>query len=283
MNYNGANYYYIRYGQNDIIGILDSTGTQVVSYQYDTWGKLLGISGSQASGVGTLNPFRYRGYYYDTETGLYYLQSRYYDPNTGRYLNADGMCGNVGELGAHNMFAYCGNNPVNRYDDTGCFWKEIGNFFKGIGSAIVKIVATGYDGAKDTHWGDAIDVAEKGKAIIDFKNTASENMDNHIANITNMALVNDVDPKRVPDNMLYPVSNIPKNEVTNYKLQCLQMSKDLEALNSYYNFAPDFGKKVYGVMPKKEQAAIKSYVSLYGGEYYNCVLDPAWDAAKDVS
>jgi RHS repeat-associated protein len=111
-NDNGANYYYIRNGQNDIIGILDSTGTQVVSYQYDTWGKLLGISGSQASTVGTLNPFRYRGYYYDTETGLYYLNSRYYDPITCRMLNADSITSAGGDLLVANVFAYCGNNPV---------------------------------------------------------------------------------------------------------------------------------------------------------------------------
>ena len=137
FNYNGANYYYIRNGQNDIIGILDSTGTQVVSYQYDTWGKLLGISGSQASGVGTLNPFRYRGYYYDTETGLYYLNSRYYDPNTGRYLNADSGVGAGSDILAANVFAYCGNNPVSRFDPSGHAWWHIA-----IGVAcIVAIVA----------------------------------------------------------------------------------------------------------------------------------------------
>ena len=128
FNYNGANYYYIRNGQNDIIGILDSTGTQVVSYQYDTWGKLLGISGSQASGVGTLNPFRYRGYYYDTETGLYSLQSRYYDPNTGRYLNADSVTSVGGDLLAANVFAYCHNNPVNMDDPSG-HWPKWNKLF----------------------------------------------------------------------------------------------------------------------------------------------------------
>jgi prepilin-type N-terminal cleavage/methylation domain-containing protein len=75
----GLDYFYLRNGQNDITGILDSTGAQVVSYVYDTWGKLVSITGSLASTIGALNPYRYRGYRYDTETGLYYLNSRYYN------------------------------------------------------------------------------------------------------------------------------------------------------------------------------------------------------------
>ena len=84
-----SEYYYIRNGQGDIIGILDSSGTQIVSYVYDSWGKLVSISGSQAETIGEANPFRYRGYYYDTESGLYYLQSRYYDPEVGRWISPE--------------------------------------------------------------------------------------------------------------------------------------------------------------------------------------------------
>ena len=114
-----SEYYYIRNGQGDIIGILDSSGTQIVSYVYDSWGKLVSISGSQADTIGEANPFRYRGYYYDTETGLYYLQSRYYDPEVGRFLNAD-VYAHTGQglLGA-NMFAYCLNNPISYGDYNG--------------------------------------------------------------------------------------------------------------------------------------------------------------------
>ncbi len=86
---NGAEYYYLRNGQNDITGILDTDGNEVVSYRYDTWGKLLEITGPLAETVGAQNPYRYRGYRYDTETGLYYLNSRYYDPELGRFINAD--------------------------------------------------------------------------------------------------------------------------------------------------------------------------------------------------
>ena len=87
---NGTVYYYLKNIQGDVINILNSSGQVVVTYSYDAWGKVLSVTGSLASTVGQINPFRYRGYYYDTETGFYYLQSRYYDPVVGRFLNADG-------------------------------------------------------------------------------------------------------------------------------------------------------------------------------------------------
>ncbi len=116
---NGSEYYYIRNGQNDITGILDTSGNEVVSYSYDTWGKLLGITGSLADTVGMKNPYRYRGYRYDTETGLYYLNSRYYDAELGRFIAEDtSLNSGTGIIGL-NMFAYCNNNPVMLTDSDG--------------------------------------------------------------------------------------------------------------------------------------------------------------------
>ena len=105
--------------QNDIIGILDSAGTQVVSYVYDSWGKLASISGPAKDTIGVKNPFRYRGYYYDTESGLYYLNSRYYDPEIGRFVNADNLLSMVDSALRKNLFAYCFNNAVNLADGAG--------------------------------------------------------------------------------------------------------------------------------------------------------------------
>lgn len=93
LTYGTATYYYVYNGQGDVVGLADYQGNQVVSYTYDAWGKPLTITGPQAAGIGELNPFRYRGYYYDAESGLYYLQSRYYDPVVGRFLNVDGVLG----------------------------------------------------------------------------------------------------------------------------------------------------------------------------------------------
>ena len=116
---NGVTYTYVYNGLGDVMEILDKDGNAVVSYLYDAWGAPISITGPMASTLGVQNPIRYRGYYYDTETGLYYLQSRYYDPVVGRFLNADGLLGANGDLMSYNLFAYCSNNPVNMSDPTG--------------------------------------------------------------------------------------------------------------------------------------------------------------------
>ena len=106
--------------QNDVIAIVDKNGNQVARYSYDAWGMLTDIY-SDDSKIGYINPFRYRGYYYDSEISLYYLQSRYYDPRGGRFLNADMPEFGMIEQGAlaHNLFAYCGNDCVCYVDDIG--------------------------------------------------------------------------------------------------------------------------------------------------------------------
>ena len=106
VSYNGTRYSYIRNLQGDVIGIINSNGVTVVEYKYDAWGNILSVTGSLASTLGAVNPFRYRGYYYDTETGFYYLNSRYYDPQVGRFINADGIIGANGGIMGYNMFAY---------------------------------------------------------------------------------------------------------------------------------------------------------------------------------
>lgn len=113
--------------QGDVTGLVDGSGSEVVNYTYDSWGKLLNIGGSLASIVGTINPFRYRGYYYDTETGLYLLQSRYYNPEIGRFISKDDPSYHVGSSGINaNLYAYCSNNPIMRIDPTGHVW---GNYW----------------------------------------------------------------------------------------------------------------------------------------------------------
>ena len=103
-----------------MVAILDNTGNPVAEYTYDAWGSLLNTNSSVEGHVVEYNPLRYRGYVYDTETELYYLQSRYYDPEIGRFINADVYVSTgQGALG-NNMFAYCLNNPINNCDSTGC-------------------------------------------------------------------------------------------------------------------------------------------------------------------
>ena len=114
-------YYYVTNLQGDVMQILDASGNNVASYTYNAWGKILNLNNSTSANIGDLNPIRYRGYYYDTETGLYYLKSRYYDPEICRFVNADdtSAIGANGDFLGLNLFAYCVNSPVNRIDEGG--------------------------------------------------------------------------------------------------------------------------------------------------------------------
>lgn len=112
-------YYVLSNAQGDVVAQVDGSGTVVVRYRYDAWGKLKSTTGTLASTVGKYNPIRYRGYVYDTETQLYYLNTRYYNPDMGRFINADSYASTGDELLGSNMFAYCGNNPVNMTNPTG--------------------------------------------------------------------------------------------------------------------------------------------------------------------
>lgn len=116
--------------QGDVERVISADGTILASYTYDAWGNVLTAEGTLAAA----NPIRYRGYYFDAETGLYYLQSRYYDPAVGRFINADNYATTYKTSTGANMFAYCLNNPANCKDDGG----ELANWLVGgvIGAVI---------------------------------------------------------------------------------------------------------------------------------------------------
>ena len=120
----GKNYFYVRNLQNDVIALVDEDGNEVVHYTYDSWGKILSITGSLKDTVGQQNPFRYRGYFYDTETGMYYLKSRYYDPELRRFISADSVMSVTASMETfhnRNLYAYCDGNPLSRKDESGDF------------------------------------------------------------------------------------------------------------------------------------------------------------------
>lgn len=131
FKYNENLYYYVKNIQNDIIGILDSNHEIVVKYTYDSWGNVASILdgnendiSNNENHIGNINPFRYRSYYYDKETKLYYLNSRYYNPMWNRFLNIDIGIANIGEINGYNMYQYSLNNPIN-YDDYNGNWPKI--------------------------------------------------------------------------------------------------------------------------------------------------------------
>ena len=107
--YNGTAYYYMHNLQGDIIHLVDANGNNVVNYVYDAWGKKLSATGSMAGSLGYWQPFRYRGYVYDEETGLYYLRSRYYNSNSNRFISSDSITIN-------NIYSYTHNCPINGLD-----------------------------------------------------------------------------------------------------------------------------------------------------------------------
>ena len=143
FKYNGNNYIYVKNSSGEIVGVADVNGNLIASYTYDAWGKVTSVTGSNTA-IGELNPFRYRGYYYDSDIQMYYLQLRYYDPEIGRFINAD----DVHYLGitetdiSYNAFVYCGNNPVNDIDPTGYVsLSDIGDAFKKMFDAIKKKIS----------------------------------------------------------------------------------------------------------------------------------------------
>ena len=143
--YNGTEYYYVMNLQGDIIGLVNAAGAWVVEYRYDVWGNIQSISGSLAGTLGADNPLRYRGYYYDTETGLYYISCRYYNPEIGRFISPDTT--NVLEvqddLYDKNLYAYCDNNPVMRVDSSGAVWHLAVGAAVGVATQFVADVGIG--------------------------------------------------------------------------------------------------------------------------------------------
>ena len=120
--YNGTPYYFQRNLLGDVVAIYDTSGNMVAKYIYDAWGNCTISSETTNTAVANANPIRYRGYYFDTEIAMYYLQSRYYDPMVGRFINADNAeyVSLLDEVLAANLYTYCGNSCVNNTDPSGC-------------------------------------------------------------------------------------------------------------------------------------------------------------------
>ena len=140
-----TDFYFVKNLQGDVLQVYrESDNTLAAQYSYDSWGNLTGISGTLTYGgiaVKDLNPLRYRGYIFDQETGLYYLQSRYYNPEIGRFINADDPAYlGSGGFASFNLFSYCGNNPVMGYDPYGYFdWGIFTDIATTIVSAVIAI------------------------------------------------------------------------------------------------------------------------------------------------
>ncbi len=165
--YNNDIYYYIKNLQGDIIGLLNNNYEQIVNCEYDSCGRVLSVKDNEgkiiidSNNIGIINPFRYRGYYYDEETGFYYVPSRYYDSGVGRWINADipeTLTADFENFAQYNLFAYCFNNPVNMSDETGT-WPS---WAKKVVAAVVVVAAV--TGAITGAAGSAVKVSQAAKA-----------------------------------------------------------------------------------------------------------------------
>ena len=144
-------YLFVKNIQGDILYVYNSTGNKLVSYVYDAWGNIISTTYSNGGGTSAarFNPFTYRGYYRDSETGMYYLNSRYYNPKMGRFISADDInnLGVEGDVLSHNLYIYCLNNPVNRTDAQGEWsipnWAKIAIGAVALAGAVALTVATG--------------------------------------------------------------------------------------------------------------------------------------------
>ena len=234
---NNELYYYVKNLQGDVIKLIDSNGNVVVKYGYDAWGKLLyvkddnGNAVTSATHVGNLNSFRYRGYCADSETGFYYLQTRYYDPELGRFMNADRaeiLTAFGGTLQEKNLFAYCNNDPVNFCDPIGCFTASIAislslitklsallsGIIAGIKTSIISIKA-----AIATSWFIIICIAATAIAIIGIVYTVNRVMAvwasalNVIASVKACIKKGGVDPKTLKNDTVYVIVPIRTDDV----------------------------------------------------------------------
>ena len=181
FTYNTDTYYYKKNAFDDIIGIYDSNYKEVCTYNYDAYGNILSIKDSSGkditdtSNVAIINPFRYRSYYYDTETNLYYLNSRYYSPSMGRFINCDSLIGSSKTITGYNLYTYCSNNPVGKLDKYGNVAAIAGSLYGGLaasaGSAIGAIFSAFGWGA--VAGAIAYGIYKASKSIADTKVTTS--------------------------------------------------------------------------------------------------------------
>ena len=195
MNYRNSSYaantwdvyWFEKNLQGDVVAVYDDDGTKLVSYKYDAWGNFTTqYHNNGLTSTARYNPFTYRGYYYDTDLGLYYLNSRYYDSVVGRFINADGAISDVGgDIRGYNMYSYCFNNPVNMTDPDGNWPQWAKDAVKWVAGNIVKPIVKTVESALsyvDATYSTGLAVSISGPGgVVDFQAGVSMDTDGNIA------------------------------------------------------------------------------------------------------
>ncbi len=264
IEYKGNVYYYFYNAQGDVMGLFDNNLNVVVNYTYDSWGNVVSITGSMADTLGQDNPFRYRGYYYDNDTGLYYLNSRYYDANTGRFINADGLVQTGQGLLDKNMFAYCANNPINCLDPLGNCWHRLWLW------DCPKCAAEKMAGGLISGVGTVVSNMSNYQKTVD---EASQDYETHVANVVNYNCTVQSKPQKPYLNKklnkkLKPNSRYSRYAYSGIKTLALMEGYDLTQMtwNDVQNH-PDLESKILGGYIIWDNASPEVIAKVYGYEY----------------
>ena len=249
INHNGStNYYPATNLRGDVVALYRHTGALLATYEYDAWGNVIAVKDATGnaitdqSHIANLNPIRYRGYYYDTETKLYYLQSRYYNAEVGRFLNADGYLTTGQGVLSYNMFAYCGNNPVMYSDPSGCSWEDLRELLQPLDELIYENVVKKLQDSKNKYvraLGNALDFGKTVKdsmdPFADLKKNTQKVLDN--ADRIKEQYVNDILYKQSGKELTHTPDPYVFKDVEKYNQKCSIMYSRMfdETVNEFNN------------------------------------------------
>ena len=276
FNYNGNDYYYVRNAQNDVVRIVDSANETVVSYQYDSWGKLLSCEDTSENDiVSFINPYTYRGYYYDSDTEMYFLKSRYYNPELHRFISADSqLCDDI--LG-NNTFTYCSNNPISRSDKDGKgWWVAAGAIIGAVVGAASRVASNivtqkkWYEGIAGAAIGGAISgaiISATGNiALGSFVGAATESLTNQAISYTKKSKMSGSKRKTVTkNNIVNSAVTVAKDTIVNGTVSTLlgKMSSKIISTNDGWIKPQKFASNFLGkyAVRLEGQAAIEGFSS----------------------
>ncbi len=276
IDINGKEYFYVKNAQNDVIAIVNSNNETVATYRYNSWGKLISCEDtSENQEVSFLNPYTYRSYFYDSDTEMYFLKSRYYNPELCRFISADSqLCDDI--LG-NNTFTYCSNNPISRSDKDGKLWwvaaGAIIGAVVGAASRVASNIVTQkkwYEGIAGAAFGGAISgaiISATGNiALGSFVGAATESLTNQVISYTKKSKMSGSKRKTVTkNNIVNSAVTVAKDTIVNGTVSTLlgEMSIKIIPTNDGWIRPQKFASNFLGkyAVRLEGQAAIEGFSS----------------------